>query len=273
MKFALYTTAALSVLAAATAVQAQEAADWTGAYVGAHAGYGWHKGGSGETIGFDTNLDGTYGDTVRTSTGADAFSPGFCNGVTQSSVPGSCSGDDDGFEFGGRAGYDWQMGSFVIGGLVEATRTDIRDGVTAFSTTPAYYSMDRKLKGMLAARARLGFAMDRNLIYATGGYAKADVQRTFATSNAANTFVTSEDKNLEGWQLGAGVERKFTPNITVGLEYVYTRLDDDDYSVRATGPAPATNPFILVNADGTDMQRGQDEFNVHSVRLTTAYRF
>ena len=30
---------------------------------------------------FDTNRDGTYGDTVRTIANVDAFSPGFCGGA------------------------------------------------------------------------------------------------------------------------------------------------------------------------------------------------
>lgn len=273
MKFALYTTAAIVALASASVSQAQERAEWSGAYVGAHAGYGWQKGDKNETIGFDNNRDGTFGDTVNTAAGANAFSPGFCDGATQSPTPGACHEDDDGFEFGGRAGYDMQFGSFVVGGLVEGSRTDVSDSVTAFSTTPAYYTMDRKLKGLLAARVRGGFAMDRNLLYVTGGYAKGYVKRSFASSNGVNSFTETDDKNIDGYQLGAGVERKFTPNVTMGLEYIFTRLDDDKYGVSASGPAPATNPFILVNSGGTDFRRTEDKFDVHSVRLTTSYRF
>ncbi len=56
-------------------------------------------------------------------------------------------------------------------------------------------------------------------------------------------------------------------------EYLFASLDaGDDGIVRSAGPAPATNPFILVNAAGTDMKRS-DRFDVHSVRLGLSYRF
>ncbi len=52
-----------------------------------------------------------------------------------------------------------------------------------------------------------------------------------------------------------------------------TSLDDkDEYTVRVQGPAPATNPFILTNAAGTDLRRS-DQFDFHTARLTAAYRF
>jgi outer membrane immunogenic protein len=52
-----------------------------------------------------------------------------------------------------------------------------------------------------------------------------------------------------------------------------TSLDDkDEYTVRAQGPAPATNPFILTNAAGTDLRRA-DQFRFHSLRVTAGYRF
>jgi outer membrane immunogenic protein len=45
--------------------------------------------------------------------------------------------------------------------------------------------------------------------------------------------------------------------------------------VRAiSGPnTPATNPFILGNAMGTDFARSDDRFRYHGVRATMAYRF
>ena len=45
------------------------------------------------------------------------------------------------------------------------------------------------------------------------------------------------------------------------------------YRVRAQGSAPVTNPFILVNASGTDFRRGDDELELESVRITANWRF
>jgi len=43
--------------------------------------------------------------------------------------------------------------------------------------------------------------------------------------------------------------------------------------VRAAGPAPATNPFIRQNANGTDFARSRDRFDTHSLSLTMGFRF
>lgn len=276
MKTMLCAAAAVGALTAASAAQAQTAGDWTGPYIGGVAGYGWQAGNTDdESIVFDTNLDGTYGDTVRTGTGADAFAAGFCDGRTYNPTRADgCGGDEGGPEFGVRMGYDWQFGNIVAGVLGEAVRADVKDSVTAFSGTPAAYTMTRELDGLLAARARVGYAAGNTLPYITGGYAWADMGRSFSTTNTANTFtqVSESSKWTDGWQLGGGVEHKITSDLSLGLEYLYTRLDDDGYTVRASG-GPAGGPFTSVNGAGTDFNRTSDEFNIHSVRMAATYRF
>ena len=39
------------------------------------------------------------------------------------------------------------------------------------------------------------------------------------------------------------------------------------------GTAPATNPFVLTNAAGTQFRRSDDRFKTHSASLTASYRF
>ncbi len=274
MKTLLAATTALALIAAGGGAQAQSSGNWTGVYVGAQAGYGWAKNRKNETVVFDNNLDGKFNNQVSTAAGANAFSPGFCGGDAKTNAPaGGCDRDDNGFEFGARIGYDYQIGNLVVGVVGEATRTDQRDSVSAYSTTPAAYNFTRKLHAVGALRLRGGYAFGDTLIYGTGGYAIADVRRTFATTNTANTFGIKGGNNPDGYQLGGGIERKIAPNVTMGLEYIYTRLSDNGYTVRAQGPVAATNAFILVNAAGTDLRRSRDKFENQSVRLTAAYRF
>lgn len=271
MRHLLLATAAFGL--ASTGALAQDS-DWSGAYVGAQFGYTKTDADNGESVRFDTNLDGAFGDTVNTAAGANAFSPGFCGGGARGSTPASgCSDEEEGVEFGARLGYDWQFGGFVMGPVVEASRTNVQDSVAAFSTTPAQYSFERRLKHLYAVRLRGGYAFGDNLIYATGGVAQGDVEHSFNTTNTANTFVQRGDDKARGYQYGAGVERKLTPDVTMGLEYLYTNLDDDDYTVRSQGPAAATNPFILVNSAGTDLRRSDDELKFHAFRITASYRF
>lgn len=265
--------AVLSTLAAAGAAQAQEA-PWTGAYVGAHAGTSWQADKGSESILFDNNLDGNFNNTVNTAAGANAFSPGFCSGTAIGATPAAgCRDDDNGFEFGVRAGYDRQFGSLVLGALVEGTRADVEDAVSAFSTTPASYTMDRTLREVGAVRLRGGFAAGDTLFYGTGGLAMGRVHQTFATTNTANSFTLNRDKWAKGYQFGGGLEHKITKDVSLGVEYLYTRLKDDDFTVRAAGPAPATNPFILANAQGTDFARSAGHIKTHSARVTVNYRF
>ena len=81
----------------ATPALAQDSDDWTGFYVGGQLGYGFQSGGNNETILFDTNLDGNFGDTVNTAAPANAFSPGFCGEAANGPTPADgCDGDRDG---------------------------------------------------------------------------------------------------------------------------------------------------------------------------------
>lgn len=258
------------MLGAAGVANAQ---DWQGLYIGGHVGYGFQNS-DDETIQFDTNLDGNFGDTVNTTAPANAFSPGFCDGRARGPTPATgCDDNGDAVDYGARLGYDWQFGSFVVGALGEISRNDVEDSVSAFSTTPARYTMTRELESLAAIRARGGFAFSSVLLYATGGYAWGEVDHSFTTSNGVNTFTERGDDEAEGYQYGAGVEWAIAPRWRVGAEYLRTNLDDGDYRVRASGPAPATNPFILVNANGTDFARSDDEFEFDSARLTLSYRF
>jgi len=265
----------LALLAAASPAFAQSG-DWTGAYAGVHFGMAGQADSDDEVIRFDRDLDTHFGDTVTTSTGADAFAPGFCGGAANGTTPASgCRDDDDGTDWGFRAGYDWQSGSLVYGVVGEYLRGDSEDSVSAFSITPASYTMSRTLERTAALRGRIGFTFgdNANLLYATGGLAWSRVGNTFTTSNTVNTFTDTGDSDSKGPQYGIGYERKVGDNFSVGLEYLVTKLTDDEYRVRAQGPAPATNPFLLGNPGGTDFRRGNEDFETNSLRLTLNYRF
>ncbi|MFD0738944.1 outer membrane protein [Lysobacter koreensis] len=262
----------------ATPALAQSAGDWSGGYVGGYAGGVMEPDDGNDRIAFDTNLDGNFDDTVRTGTGADAFSPGSCNGVARAPTPaGGCAENSGGAEFGLRVGYDWQVDNWVFGVVGEYGVNDARDAVTSFSTTPARYTMLRKVDGIAAMRGRVGWAFGdggNNLLYATGGYAQAQIENFFSTSNTANSFTANGDSDASGAQFGLGYERRIGEFLAVGIEYLATRLDDDEARVRVgPGSAPPTNPFIRSNPNGTDFRRSDEDFDLDSVRLTAVYRF
>ncbi len=263
--------AALTLVAAPAMAQDGEPA-FDGVYVGGSFGYTVQNNDVGETIEFDAGRNGSFGDTIATSTGANAFSPGFCNGAATSSANTACINDKDDIEYYGRIGFDKQMGKFVLGAVAEFGKTEARDSVSAYSTTPAFYTMTRELDWNAALRLRAGLvAGESTLFYATGGGAYAKLNNSFSSSNTANSFTLEGDDMAWGWQAGGGVEQKLGRNFSIGLEYLYSRYDDSDARVAVgTGTAGATNPFVL--AGGADFRRSSD-FDFHSLRATAAFRF
>ena len=249
--------------------------EWEGAYIGGSFGIGAQSNDRNENVQFDTNLDGIFDNNVNTLAGANAFSPGFCGGVAAgNSAAGGCTSDKDGYDYNIRAGYDMQSGNIVYGFVLEGGKNESRDSVTAFSSTPAAYTFTREIDYSAQARARIGYAARGALFYATGGAAYAKIDNSFSTTNGANSFTDNGNSKSWGYSYGGGTEVKIARNFSLGVEYLYTNFVDDDYVVSVgTGTAPATNPFLLVNPQGTDMRRSDSDFDMHNIRLTASFRF
>ncbi|MDV3457662.1 outer membrane beta-barrel protein [Sphingomonas sp. HF-S4] len=249
------------------------AQEFDGPYIGVAVGYGFEKGGTNETVRFDRGFDGTD-DVVTTTAGTDAFSPGFCDGRARSTANAGCK-RENGIDYHFRAGYDAQFGNFVLGVVGEAGSSSMRDSVSAFSTTPASYTLTRKIDWEAAVRVRAGYALGgTTLAYVTAGPSYAEIKNTFSTSNGQNAFLDNGDFREWGVSGGGGIEHKISSSVSVGVEYLYTRYNDDNYRVRATrGAANAINPFILFGAPGTEFRRSDDRFDFHAVRGTLSFRF
>lgn len=270
---------ALALSAPAMAQEDTGAVDWTGPYVGGSFGYTFQKKDGGEHLRFDTDGDGSYNDIVRTgngTTGPNAFSPGTCGGAARGSTPASgCDSDKDAISWMGHVGYDRQFGSIVAGVVAEAGKAYISDSVSEYSTTPAFYTMTRRIDWNGNLRARLGYTTPGGIMpYVTGGLAYAKVKNSFATSNAANSF-TQFDRKEDAWgyTLGGGIEAKVSRNFSIGARYLWTRYNTGDYRVDVgAGTAPATNPFRITPSGGASINRG-DKFDTQSVMITSSFRF
>ncbi len=163
---------------------------WAGFYVGVNGGFASLESRFVETPGVNV-LWGQPGDRFKTQ-------------------------PDDGFG-GGQIGYNFQRGNVVFG--LEGTF----EGISAASLvrSPRFpatelYASDISAFGTLAGR--LGYAFDRNLIYAKGGYAVTDLMLR-GRRGGVNYFNT--DETLSGFVLGGGVEHRILPRWTLGVEYNY----------------------------------------------------
>ena len=186
--------------------------DWSGFHVGVNAGGTW----------------GSYDPQTSTS--------GSFYGVTsagQINRAGSQTIDPTGFAAGAQAGYDWQLGRFVVG--VEADFDALHlNGVAngsavTFITSPAnrfvltaYAHSD----WMFTLRPRVGVAVNDWLFYATGGLALANVRGDFLLTGSGGALQSAAlDEIKPGYAVGGGVEWGVSSNFSVKAEYLHTSFD------------------------------------------------
>jgi high affinity Mn2+ porin len=181
-----------------------QAYDWTGLYVGGHSGYAGGRSNWSSPPDLSSSL-----------------------GLFQSSDIFTGSGS----YFGGlQIGYDYMLPSrVVLGAQLDASfpgfpRNDISlGGISIFSTPEiglASYSENVLHSGTL--RARVGYAPDNWLVYATGGFAWTYDQLTL-TQLADDTTIDSPFLWRLGWAAGGGIEYAFAPNWTANVEYLFTK--------------------------------------------------
>lgn len=178
---------------------------------------------------------------------APAFTwTGFYAGVNAGYAWGDFTGtggrlfdEADGFVGGGQLGYNAQFGQFVVG-----LETDLQwMGVDADRTVVGGLPVgsEASLDYFGTVRARAGVALDRTLVFATGGLA-------YGGSDVAVAGFGSDDNTHVGWTVGAGAEYAFTNNLTFKGEYLYTDLDEETVRIPGLAPVTAGAEFSTVRA-------------------------
>ena len=126
--------------------------------------------------------------------------------------------------FGGlTAGYNYQISQYVIGVEGDWAWGDMSKSRGFADGSSSSFKADQ----MATARARVGYAFDRALIYVTGGYAGLDTKGTF---NDATLGATGTGTHwLNGYALGAGLEYAFTNNISAKAEYLFSQVGEKNY--------------------------------------------
>lgn len=184
-------------------VIAASAYNWTGFYVGVHGGGDW----------FNKNW-------------YLPVSPINCGGFPN--CVGSNQGDHSASSWlvGGQAGYNYQVGQWVLGVEGQASWTNL-NGSNGALTAPNNVTDNSKTSALGTLTGRVGYAFDRFMIFGKAGGAWAhDKFWTTAGTAAAPAFVPgttlqSTDSDRFGWMLGVGAEYAFTTDWSVKVEYDY----------------------------------------------------
>jgi outer membrane immunogenic protein len=213
---------------------------WTGFYVGVNAGWGSRQ---------NNNNDAVFLDSLGiTGLGGTVLFPGT---------------DDNVFTGGGQIGYNYQIGSFVVGleadiqGIDNGSNNDVLVFLPgagfAGNFQPGVFTNDTS-DWWGTVRARLGFAVDRFLIYGTAGWAFTD--------------------NNSGWAAGAGFEWALPVNwfgssaVTFGLEGLWVSIDrgNNDFGGSFVGTfTPLGGPTQSVFAP--QIGNNDDEFFVGRAKI------
>jgi outer membrane immunogenic protein len=163
-----------------------------------------------------------------------------------------------GWAAGVQGGYNWQRRCTVFG--VEADWNWGSAKVTFQDDPNAGFELNQlesKLRWFGTARTRAGVIVDDLLIYATGGFAWANVENTYTRAcSAFNCGVAINENNAFsstrwGWTVGAGTEWKFAPNWSLKSEALYVQLKEqqDTFTVSDPFPPPSTATFRWTNND------------------------
>jgi outer membrane immunogenic protein len=191
---------------------------WTGCYIGGDVGAGWVRDSDNETV---------------KATGAPSiFSPAPTNIATP-----------DGVKLGGYIGCDYQYaGGFVIGALGDVQWANIRGGSAQFPNSgnpaPPFFGVtgvndfyETRADFQASARARVGYAFNHWLVYATGGVAFLDVTEHDVLQSAPPVGAfTNNTSTRTGWTVGAGADYAFTNNWIGRVEYRYSDFGTFSYS-------------------------------------------
>jgi outer membrane immunogenic protein len=191
--------------------------DWSGYYVGVFGGYGYGN----------HNLNNATGPA------------GFANYTVNYSSQGGIGGVE--------AGYNYQSGNIVFGVEGDYSWASI-NGNDNFGSTDALGNASSdatSLRWSGTLRGRGGIAVDRLLLFFTGGWAYGDLRHTNTDSVSG---VDQFDNNRSGLTAGGGIAYAFTNNVIGKIEYRY--YDFGTYT-RAGGATGLTSngqlPFNVAN--------------------------
>lgn len=127
----------------------------------------------------------------------------------------------DGLLYGVGAGYDVNLGSAVVGVEGEFTDSTAKSSRTDFTDQFGFGRVKQGRDLYIGARAGI-LANPATLIYVKGGYTNSKLNVLAGDTNQS----TDTAFKLDGWRIGAGVERAINANTFAKVEYRYSKYED-----------------------------------------------
>ena len=149
---------------------------WSGLYVGGHIGASLSLTDVADPLGAPI-----YGDKVR--------NPGFIGG--------------------GQIGFNYQVGSVVVGAEADVSGVSSDGTNTCFAISGDSVSSTCRVRPDLytTVTGRIGYAVDRSLLYIKGGAAwNRGTVDMFVNQNPKGVFTSTSHVVTPGWTVGAGLE-------------------------------------------------------------------
>ena len=214
--------------------------DWSGAYIGFNAGGVWYD----QTRHFPNTPSSA------------SFQTGGSEGI-----------------YGFHAGAQWQWGAWVLGveaalsGCMQECREN--SGPLPVGYFAANTSFETKMTNLFTLGPRLGYAFDRWMIFATGGWASANLKGTPCSTltglcSATGAFIGASRN--DGWYAGGGIDYMVHkgPLVDVILGAEYQHYDVRGHSAFCINPgcSPATGGDYDLSATG-DIVRARLTIKTH----------
>jgi outer membrane immunogenic protein len=146
-------------------------------------------------------------------------------------------------------GYNWQVNNWVFGLGLDFNYLNINStrNITALYEVPlppSAFTINQNVQAnwLVTAGPRIGFTVNRLLMYVTGGLAITELKyNNFFSDNIGNhTYVESNVSDIQyGWTLGAGAEFLLTEKWSVKAEYLYV----DFPNISSSSTLTVANPF------------------------------
>lgn len=212
--------------------------DWTGVYLGGQIGAQWFESKSSESYPV----------------------PG---------IPASKTFRGASFAGGGQAGYNWQFSGApaVLGIEADIVGTSHEKDRELVRLGPDFIDGRSELDVQGSIRGRLGWAINRALIYATSGVGfGAGKASTIIGRDGVGASTLGKTETLVGWTVGAGLEYAlpFSTNWLLRAEYRYADLG----FINLSSPGGLIAGSVAFSPYGA-----KADFRTHNLVLGVNYKF